>query len=68
MEAKRQRVTWTQSLALPSDTPASTGGFGGGGLRAARISIDSGKGKEPMTVDDAGSRLDNVDRMTRGPK
>ena len=64
VEAKRQRVTWTQPLALPSNMLASTGGFRGGGLSAAKINIDSGKGKEPMILDDADSRLDHVDMTT----
>ena len=64
VEAKRQRVTWTQSLAPPVDTSASTGGFGGEGLSAPSIDIESGKGKEPMSVQNADRRLDTVHRMT----
>ena len=39
---------------------AVTGGFGGGGLGTTRTNIGSGKGKEPMTVDDDDRRLGNI--------
>ena len=42
---------------------AGTGGFGGGRLGAPRTNIGSGKGKEPMPVDEDDRRLDNDDLM-----
>ena len=60
VQGQRRNVNWTLADTSALGMQAGTGGFGGGRLGAPRTNIGSGKGKEPMPVDEDDRRLGNA--------